>query len=146
MEVLGSPLVMSCEVDEGAIESVHACAFDGAHSRGSDRYGIEHRLDIVGRARDQAQDLADSHPLFLRLRLVPPLLCQLLLKVADPRVFGLGRLADSRGLGFCSLRGLRTPTHWPPSATYSGTTPRQARRTRPLGQVRRSNANSRRTQ
>jgi len=58
MEVLGSPLVMSCEVDESAIESVDTYAFDGAQSRGGGGDGIEHRLDIVGRTRDHAQDRA----------------------------------------------------------------------------------------
>ena len=57
----------------------------------------------------------------LSAALPPPLerLRQALLQVADPSAVVLGRLAGDRGLGFdLGLRGLWTPTHRPPLASY----------------------------
>src|SRR4029453_10436474 len=84
-----------------------------------------HRLDVRLRAADDPQDFAGGRLLFLRLNQFAVAclelllrLRQALLKVADPRAVALGRLATNRRLGFLGLRGLWTPAHRPPLASY----------------------------
>src|SRR5437667_11091842 len=83
--------------------------------------GIEHGLDVGGRATDNAENfdgrrlLLDQHLLSLE-RFRQSLLCfrQVLLKLVDPGALALPRFAGDRGLCFdLKLRGLCTPTHQP---------------------------------
>ena len=54
----------------------------------------------------------------LENRLAEALKLQALLQVANPGALVLGRVAGNRGLGFLGLRGLWTPTHEPPLASF----------------------------
>src|SRR5262245_11632854 len=72
---------------------------------------IEHRLRVGRCAANDSQDVGR------RLLLIEGV-SQALLQIADPSVVVLGRLASNGGLGFLGLRGLWTPAHWPPLASY----------------------------
>src|SRR5258708_7562882 len=94
--------------------------------------GVQHWLELRRRGADDLENLARRRLLLQRLdqrAIFRPLplqaLRQTLLKVADPRAFGLRRLVGDRELGFdLRLRGLCAPTHrsLPPLAVRRSTT------------------------
>jgi hypothetical protein len=76
-----------------------------AQARGALRHGVEHRLDVRRRARDDAKNLA-------RRRLLLQRLGRTLLELATPGgLVGQRIAAASRPGAHLGLRGLRTPTH-----------------------------------
>src|SRR5262245_49528889 len=126
-------------LDHGPIEAKHSDQVPVAQPLRALRDCIEDWLGICGRARDDAQDLGRGRLLLLglnqfvisclellprlrlaldRLRLIPKSLRKALLQVADPRPLVLRRPAGNRGLGLLGLRGLWTPAHRPPLASY----------------------------
>src|SRR5262249_28531504 len=107
----------------GAVSATEAC-------RTLDHV-VQHGLKVARRRADDPQNLRRRRLLFLRLnqlavaRLEFPQrlgltlrgLGHALLQIADLGVV-LGRLTGPKGLGFPGLRGLWTPAHWPPLASY----------------------------